>query len=547
MFYYSNTQGRKTMKKIIIIESSNLIISMLENILAKELGFETVVCKSTDETKRMLENNQFFMAITNLSLNSNNDNLQLLASYDIPTIIFSSQIESKLLENEKYPNIIDYVFKDANGIKYIARIIEVIEYCLHKKVLVVDDSKTSRNLITRILQKLFLTIIPCTNGLEALEILKSHPNIQAIICDYHMPNMNGLEFTKKVRSDMNYINIPLIITSSHEDKQSKIQFYKHGANDLISKPILQEELKFKLINLFLEKKYYEQNLLKNKMIENYIITSSTNTKGIITSVSKAFCQISGYTKEELIGQSHSLLRHPDMPNSLYEQMWETITQGEPWRGEVKNRKKDGEHYWVDAIIEPVFDNDNKIKGYYAIRLDITDKKKIEQISITDGLTNIFNRRHFNEVLPKIIDSSKRNDEWVCFLLMDIDHFKQYNDNYGHQAGDEVLIEFAQCLKQNLKRADDLAFRLGGEEFGIVFKPENKQKALEFANSVKENIENLKIKHEYSSASEYVTASMGLVCKRATEINTMDELFKQADDLLYKSKKNGRNQISLNES
>jgi diguanylate cyclase (GGDEF)-like protein/PAS domain S-box-containing protein len=535
------------MKKIIIIESSNLIISMLENILAKELGFETVVCKSTDETKRMLENNQFFMAITNLSLNSNNDNLQLLASYDIPTIIFSSQIESKLLENEKYPNIIDYVFKDANGIKYIARIIEVIEYCLHKKVLVVDDSKTSRNLITRILQKLFLTIIPCTNGLEALEILKSHPNIQAIICDYHMPNMNGLEFTKKVRSDMNYINIPLIITSSHEDKQSKIQFYKHGANDLISKPILQEELKFKLINLFLEKKYYEQNLLKNKMIENYIITSSTNTKGIITSVSKAFCQISGYTKEELIGQSHSLLRHPDMPNSLYEQMWETITQGEPWRGEVKNRKKDGEHYWVDAIIEPVFDNDNKIKGYYAIRLDITDKKKIEQISITDGLTNIFNRRHFNEVLPKIIDSSKRNDEWVCFLLMDIDHFKQYNDNYGHQAGDEVLIEFAQCLKQNLKRADDLAFRLGGEEFGIVFKPENKQKALEFANSVKENIENLKIKHEYSSASEYVTASMGLVCKRATEINTMDELFKQADDLLYKSKKNGRNQISLNES
>ena len=167
------------------------------------------------------------------------------------------------------------------------------------------------------------------------------------------------------------------------------------------------------------------------------------------------------------------------------------------------------------------------------------------ISITDGLTNVYNRRHFNEIFPKVINGARRKDEFVCFLLLDIDHFKQYNDNYGHQAGDDVLVEFAKCLKQNLKRADDMVFRLGGEEFGVVFKSESKEKAVEFANNLKDKVVLLNIKHEYSSASNYITASMGLVCKHGTEIGNMDEIYKESDDLLYKSKANGRNQVSVN--
>lgn len=172
-------------------------------------------------------------------------------------------------------------------------------------------------------------------------------------------------------------------------------------------------------------------------------------------------------------------------------------------------------------------------------------KLIEKISITDGLTDIFNRRHFNETFPKIINSAKRKDELVCFLMLDIDHFKLYNDNYGHQAGDEVLVKFAKCLKENLKRADDMAFRLGGEEFGIVYNEDSKAKALEFANKLRQNIEDLHIPHEYNSASAYITVSMGLLCKKASEIKNMDEAFKQADDLLYEAKDTGRNRVSVN--
>ena len=291
---------------------------------------------------------------------------------------------------------------------------------------------------------------------------------------------------------------------------------------------------------------------KEKLLQEYvalinsnIITSSTDTQGDITYVSEKFCEISGYSKEELIGQNHRMIRHPDMPDSLYKEIWETITQHKLWSGEIKNLKKDGGYYWVKASIYASFDFDGNHIGYTAIRQDITDKKTVEEISITDGLTNIFNRRHFNEIFPKVINGAKRNDEFVCFLLMDIDHFKQYNDNYGHQAGDDVLIKFAACLKKNLKRSDDVAFRLGGEEFGIVYKAEDKHKAFTFANTMRCAIENLKIPHAFSSASSYVTASMGLVCRNADTINNMDEVYKEADVLLYEAKESGRNKVAVN--
>ena len=282
-----------------------------------------------------------------------------------------------------------------------------------------------------------------------------------------------------------------------------------------------------------------------KIVDENVLTSSTDLDGNITYASEAFCEISGYSKDELIGQNHRIIRHSDMKESTYKELWETITSGKTWKGEIKNKKKNGDYYWVKASISPMFDNKGEIISYTAIREDITDKKIIEEISITDGLTNIYNRRYFDEIFPKIINEAKRKNELVAFVFMDIDHFKQYNDNYGHQKGDEVLINFAACLKQSLHRSSDYTFRLGGEEFAVVYQMETKEKAVEFANNLRKNIENLKIEHKYSSVSSYITASMGLICKNANEI-VIDEIYKQADDLLYQAKRSGRNQVKVNE-
>ncbi len=295
--------------------------------------------------------------------------------------------------------------------------------------------------------------------------------------------------------------------------------------------------------------------IKEKQIAQYIalinkniITSTTDLQGNITYASEAFCKISEYTKEELIGQNHRIVRHPETPKEIFETMWEKIVNGGFWEGEIKNKTKSGGFYWVENKIYPIYDaKTNKKIGYTAIRQDITDKKIIEEISITDGLTHIYNRRHFNELFPKIINGAKRDNSLTCFLLMDIDHFKQYNDNYGHQEGDNVLVAFATCLKETFKRAGDTVFRLGGEEFGVIYKADDTTKALEFAHRVKENIEAMKIPHAHNSASPYITASMGLVCKNALSIKDMDEIYKEADDLLYISKKSGRNRVSSNQN
>ncbi len=115
-----------------------------------------------------------------------------------------------------------------------------------------------------------------------------------------------------------------------------------------------------------------------KIYDKNVIFSKTDSKGIITHASKAFCEISGYTLEELIGKPHNIVRHPDMPKIVFNHMWKTIKSGKIWRGEVKNLRKDGTFYWVEAEVEPIYKN-KEIVGFSAVRQDITDAKEIEEI------------------------------------------------------------------------------------------------------------------------------------------------------------------------
>lgn len=282
-----------------------------------------------------------------------------------------------------------------------------------------------------------------------------------------------------------------------------------------------------------------------ELIDNNIITSSTDLYGNLISVSNAFCEISGYTRGELIGSNHRIVRHPDTNNDIFENLWRTIHNDMVWSGELKNIKKDGGFYWVNANIYPTYNElGNKI-GYTAVRQDITNQKLLEELSITDGLTGIYNRRYFNDLFPKYIKSATRKNELISLLIMDIDYFKQYNDTYGHQMGDHVLKQVAAVMKLTLQRADDYCFRLGGEEFGVIFKTETADDALVFANKIKDKIESLKIIHEKNTASSYITVSMGLLCKNANDIISEDSIYRAADELLYNAKDAGRNQVDSN--
>ena len=278
------------------------------------------------------------------------------------------------------------------------------------------------------------------------------------------------------------------------------------------------------------------------IVDEHVITSTTDLRGIITQVSKAFCQISGYSKEELIGQAHNIVRDPDMSSEFYAEIWRTLKSAKPWDGEIKNRKKDGSVYWVKTAITPLFDEIGNVFGYASVRQDITDKKCLERLSITDALTELYNRRYFNEVIEEEIMRAKRDDKYFSFLMIDIDHFKQYNDTYGHQSGDMVLKKTAEVFKNYSKRTSDFVFRLGGEEFAILFSGLDEVKSFTYVHELLQKIEDLHIAHRENSASPYVTVSMGLLVQKGESIDMYGELYSKADALLYKAKQNGRNRV-----
>lgn len=271
-----------------------------------------------------------------------------------------------------------------------------------------------------------------------------------------------------------------------------------------------------------------------EIIDTHVIISTTDREGIITEVSEAFCKISGHSKEELIGKSHSIVRHPDMPSLVYQQMWEQIKQGKSWHGEMLNRRKDGSAYWVETIIAPRFDESGSIIGYTAIRQDITDKKRVEEVSITDRLTGLYNRLKLDELFAFHLSMARRHQSDFSIILVDIDHFKNVNDEFGHQVGDILLQEIAHCLKHKT-RLEDAVGRWGGEEFLLLLPSSALSSALHLAEKLRHCIEHM----PFTTAGK-VTASFGVTCFEPNDDDT--SMLKRADEALYLAKKNGRNRV-----
>jgi len=282
-----------------------------------------------------------------------------------------------------------------------------------------------------------------------------------------------------------------------------------------------------------------------EMVDRHLLMSSTDPDGKIISASGAFCEISGYSEQELIGNNHSIVQHGDMHASVYKKLWRAISRGKTWQGELKNRKKNGGSYWIQACISPVFDEPGNITGYTAIYADISDKKRADKLSITDELSSLFNRRHFNNLFPQELARAEREQKSIALILIDVDYFKPYNDNYGHQQGDNVLQVVAKVLQDSLRRAGDFAFRIGSEEFCVVITVDHIEDAYKIAEKLRQGVEALKLEHTYNQVSPYVTVSIGVKVHQGSGARApeMDLIYRLADDALYEAKGNGRNQVA----
>lgn len=172
--------------------------------------------------------------------------------------------------------------------------------------------------------------------------------------------------------------------------------------------------------------------------------------------------------------------------------------------------------------------------------------ELERLSSLDGLTGIANRRSFDEFIRKEWGRGLRERRPLSLILIDIDHFKLFNDGYGHQGGDHCLRQVAQTLAQTVKRPGDLVARYGGEEFAVVMPDTDAEGAAKIARSLKDNIEAMGLAHEYSKTSDHVTISQGVASCVPEAEHGPDTLIARADEALYKAKESGRNRYFLAE-
>ncbi|MBN2782985.1 MAG: EAL domain-containing protein [Campylobacterales bacterium] len=226
------------------------------------------------------------------------------------------------------------------------------------------------------------------------------------------------------------------------------------------------------------KKFFHTNINLNnsiKLLEEYknaiyqsSIISTSDLDGNITYVNDELLKVTGYSRDELMGQPHSILRHPDTSKEVFAELWESIKSGKTYKGFVKNRKKDGSSFYVKLTIVPIFDSDGEVFEYLALRDNVSElvksQKELKRNFFTDALTGLDNRFKLNEDLKRLFD--------IHIALLNIDNFKSINDFYGQEFGDELLKIVANDILEKTSQNGYSLYRNHGDEFVVVTKEDD---------------------------------------------------------------------------
>jgi diguanylate cyclase (GGDEF)-like protein len=231
---------------------------------------------------------------------------------------------------------------------------------------------------------------------------------------------------------------------------------------------------------------------------------------------------------------------------------QTITDIEYSKGRLKTLPQknngSGDIRWIKSIIMPLYNEKGEKITDVMVHCDATKEKNYEQLSITDELTQLYNRRFFNDTLEREVKRAIRNKSLLALMILDIEYFKKYNDLYGHDTGDMLLRLVANTLKTSLHRAADFVFRLGGDEFAILLSDIHESNVQIIAETIREAVANLEIVKINPKIQNNITVSIGLLNVDFSEENVDEQgFYTMADNALYKAKASGRNQVSVYEN
>ncbi len=439
-------------------------------------------------------------------------------------------------------------------------------------ILIIDDLPDNLHLLSDLLTQLGYTVRSVTTGRMALKTLNiKQPDL--ILLDIKMPDMDGYQVCQMIKADEHLRDIPIIFISALDDTFDKVKAFRIGGVDYITKPFQIEEVVVRLENQLTiqrQQKKLQQEIAKRQETEEILYQSRALLASILNAsldgiaalqavrtpktgeiedfrclvvnpiISRAFNR----SREDLIGKIVLKKFLQRFEPELFTQFVEVVETGKFLEKDIYWPWEKSSWYHLIAV---------KLGDGFAITVrDITSRKqlelalqaanqKLEMLANVDGLTGVANRRCFDNCLVREWQSHYREKLPLSLILIDIDCFKNYNDYYGHQSGDDCLIQVAQTLKKATQRARDLIARYGGEEFVAILPNTNQEEAMMVARAIKNAISALKIPHAQSNISSLVTISLGITTIVPDCEENLEMLIQQADQALYQAKSQGRNQ------
>ncbi|MBD2151272.1 diguanylate cyclase [Pseudanabaena sp. FACHB-1277] len=441
-------------------------------------------------------------------------------------------------------------------------------------ILLVDDLPENLKLLSDLLSKYGYTARSVTSGARAIKTAKAkRPDVMFL--DVLMPEMNGYQVCQAFKADPDLCDIPIIFISALGDTVDKLKGFEVGGVDYITKPYQVKEVLARLeAQLIIQKQQrsLQDEIAKRKEIEEVLYQSRSLLSSILNSaldgiaamqavrdpatgeiedfrclvVNPIISKMLGRNRDDLIGKLvfRRFIEHID-PH-LFARFVEVVESGDPLDEDFYYPLDDSDSSWYHYVAVKLGD------GFAVTVRDITSRKqtelalqeanrKLELLANLDGLTQIANRRRFNDYLLFHWQHHQREQKMLSLILIDIDYFKLYNDSYGHQGGDDCLIQVAQAIAKVPQRVVDLVARYGGEEFAVILPNTDTEGALIIAESIKQAIADLAIPHQNSMVSDRVTLSLGVASMIPSVGQSLEVLISNADNALYKAKKCGRDQ------